>query len=595
MTTVVSADTSDLDDFVDHNQRTTQSLLSLSTTLTHQRHHLLTLGLSGIPDSALHDLADLTTSVSDSGRYASEVSAALKTFGADTGDGLTVVLSQLVDARLDRLGNETWDGFEEDLIERGVTPEQARLLRELLQSNPAAIEQFGVTHGSTAPVGLADLIVEQAELRAATLIDDATRTTGGGRNRVTGVDAERLARAVFFDDIPGDLVPASLIDDALEAQLGSDRFASYEAALLELAQHQQLANLALLGPVDSPPELDTDLQALHAEAVALFDNSHHTTGGRNSRRHLDDAELVYQLQKLAERDPGQAVLMKWALESLLTPTQLADVNRLLATNGNFGEGVGVALDHPSDGAIGAVKGLWNSNFGWWADEWADATTAVTYGLYGMAANQAPGTPSYAQPNLPRDWAQIDEIVELEFELDNVAQQGGADLVVLYEVASLAVGGTTAGLRLIKVGRRWFLRSGDDIVADVTQAVVGDGARLNVPLGRGSTVNNVDRFHPRTLREHLAIEEALQNPASGRPAAGPMGDSRWPAADGWQKLQLTVDPGGRQGPISVHYNYNPLTGEVDDLKIVARRDRAPDPEPDVPRGTPPGATGDTPTG
>ncbi len=83
---------------------------------------------------------------------------------------------------------------------------------------------------------------------------------------------------------------------------------------------------------------------------------------------------------------------------------------------------------------------------------------------------------------------------------------------------------------------------------------------NEPLGRGSTVDPAKgRHHPRNLREQLAIDEAMQNPKAGVDAAGPMGDSRWPASEGWVKKQQTIYPGGGEGPVSVHYNYNTKTG------------------------------------
>jgi hypothetical protein len=65
------------------------------------------------------------------------------------------------------------------------------------------------------------------------------------------------------------------------------------------------------------------------------------------------------------------------------------------------------------------------------------------------------------------------------------------------------------------------------------------------------------------------------------AAGPLGDSRWPASDGWMKYQQTLQPGGRGGPVSVHYNYNTATGAVDDFKIVERSPYVPPQDPSVP--------------
>jgi len=69
-----------------------------------------------------------------------------------------------------------------------------------------------------------------------------------------------------------------------------------------------------------------------------------------------------------------------------------------------------------------------------------------------------------------------------------------------------------------------------------------------------------------LREELAVEEAASNPAAGRPIKNiKMNDSRWPSAEGWQKWQQVIEPGGSK--INVHYTYNPVTGQMDDFKIV----------------------------
>lgn len=92
----------------------------------------------------------------------------------------------------------------------------------------------------------------------------------------------------------------------------------------------------------------------------------------------------------------------------------------------------------------------------------------------------------------------------------------------------------------------------------------------MPIFRGFTANGRDRWLPGTLREQLAVQQVMQNPRAGKIAAGAMGDPRWPASEGWVKMQQTIDPGGTAGKISVHYNLNTLTGWVDDFKIVERR-------------------------
>ncbi|WP_157376716.1 hypothetical protein [Anaeromyxobacter sp. K] len=47
----------------------------------------------------------------------------------------------------------------------------------------------------------------------------------------------------------------------------------------------------------------------------------------------------------------------------------------------------------------------------------------------------------------------------------------------------------------------------------------------------------------------------------------MTDPRWPASEGWVKLQQIVRSGGREGPINVHYLFNEATKAIDDFKVV----------------------------
>ena len=92
----------------------------------------------------------------------------------------------------------------------------------------------------------------------------------------------------------------------------------------------------------------------------------------------------------------------------------------------------------------------------------------------------------------------------------------------------------------------------------------------VPLGKGSTASlSKGTTLPRNLREQLAIEEVLSKPAIGKELDIIMTDTKngWMASDGWVKMQQFIKPGGGEGPINVHYVYNKLTQQIDDLKIV----------------------------
>ena len=82
---------------------------------------------------------------------------------------------------------------------------------------------------------------------------------------------------------------------------------------------------------------------------------------------------------------------------------------------------------------------------------------------------------------------------------------------------------------------------------------------------GSTANLAKSSSwARNLREQLAIEEAASNPGGGTIVRITMKDPRWPASQGWVKMQQIIRPGGE--PINVHYVLNKLTGWADDFKI-----------------------------
>ena len=78
------------------------------------------------------------------------------------------------------------------------------------------------------------------------------------------------------------------------------------------------------------------------------------------------------------------------------------------------------------------------------------------------------------------------------------------------------------------------------------------------LGRGST----GRTEPANLKEQLAMEQARSNSGAGRVLTRiAMNDSRWPAEEGWVKMQQNVNG------VVVHYVYNPGMDAVDDFKFV----------------------------
>ena len=469
LSSVFSADTDDLDDFADHGALLRTSLTHTSHTLVRQRNFLLGAGFPTVVNhSQLGALEYTLASMSDLDRFVDDISSSLKLFGNDLSDGVFEAPVALARARLDGIEDRRLDDLVAALVAEGIEPDEALWVRQWVEAELEHDPRFEIG-GATAsePRELADATVRLAGDRANDLVDQNTSTTAG-RNRRTNLGVGGLATDLYFGGPTDGLIPPGLLDRELRNAFGDETYAVLQKELATLARNQSGANWSLAANADGPVELGGDLEELNLGATSLFDESH-SGGGRSGSPRLDEAELAYRLRTLAERDPARALALKWILEPMLTNQQRADLDRILATNGDFGEGIGLALAHPTDGAIGAGKGFWNNNFGWLAEGWADATTAITYGFYGMATHAAPGgSPEVSQavPQVPDTWGEIDSVVQLELAMDNVAQRGGADLALLIEVASAAYGGGRGGLALVRAGRRYFLRSGDDIIAEV---------------------------------------------------------------------------------------------------------------------------------
>ena len=57
-----------------------------------------------------------------------------------------------------------------------------------------------------------------------------------------------------------------------------------------------------------------------------------------------------------------------------------------------------------------------------------------------------------------------------------------------------------------------------------------------------------------------MEEVISNPENGMELEGRNNDKRWPKEEGWGKWVQNVNG------VEIHYQFNPSTGEVDDVKI-----------------------------
>ena len=79
------------------------------------------------------------------------------------------------------------------------------------------------------------------------------------------------------------------------------------------------------------------------------------------------------------------------------------------------------------------------------------------------------------------------------------------------------------------------------------------------VSRGSTAKR----QPQDLIEQLALEQVKSNP-QGTQLPITMTDPRWPASEGWVKMQQIVSTS--KGNINVHYLYNQTLNVFDDFKL-----------------------------
>ncbi|GLR10259.1 hypothetical protein GCM10007905_29790 [Mixta theicola] len=71
--------------------------------------------------------------------------------------------------------------------------------------------------------------------------------------------------------------------------------------------------------------------------------------------------------------------------------------------------------------------------------------------------------------------------------------------------------------------------------------------------------------PRDLNEQIVWKQVQENPAAGEKLLGMNNDPRFPASAGFQKMQV-VQKNSKGESITIHYQYNSITGKAYDIKI-----------------------------
>jgi hypothetical protein len=108
----------------------------------------------------------------------------------------------------------------------------------------------------------------------------------------------------------------------------------------------------------------------------------------------------------------------------------------------------------------------------------------------------------------------------------------------------------------------FVKTVDDFIrkfdVDLTKGAA-ETMDADISLGLRTT----GRAEPLTLNEKMAYQAVIADPLNSNATVLriQLNDPRWPASQGWVKMAQNI-----RG-IEIHYNYNTITGAIDDIKFI----------------------------
>ena len=92
------------------------------------------------------------------------------------------------------------------------------------------------------------------------------------------------------------------------------------------------------------------------------------------------------------------------------------------------------------------------------------------------------------------------------------------------------------------------------------------AGLDIDYDKISTAKPDQPTAPRNLQEQVLWNQVIRDPAAGEQLDNMNNDPRFPTSNGWQKMQVSHrTPDGRS--ITIHYQYNAVTGKAYDIKLT----------------------------
>jgi hypothetical protein len=328
-----------------------------------------------------------------------------------------------------------------------------------------------------------------AQNAAATAADRiAAHTTSknqrGGQPAVQTVHEDRIA-ADIVHMAQTDPIGAQAVYDAAQRQLGAQAPAMQSALETELAR-DQLASDRLLGEATFEPP-DPAQVAREADRLVEAHTSTFGTRGGTTREVFDVNSMSYEIEQMALDDPSMAAAVRAELARELTPAQVSDMNRMIAGEANWEENLEIGFENPLDGLIGIGKGMANGvsdlaeitlkGVGY-ADAFGDRVTADIAGFVGLH-----GVAAVYDGMAARTIDAVAAFDVPEFDLANRAQQGGAVMGTVIDIA-------LAGKGLVTGAAKLAARNADEVAAVADNFIAPNGVTLGMRYD-ADTIRNFD--------------------------------------------------------------------------------------------------------
>ena len=398
------------------------------------------------------------------------------------------------------------------------------LLEDNEDSNSQRLWQTAL-QGQLGSLPITVIVLPEDEAAARRLIDESTHHVSVSP-RSSGTSGDRLNIDQVVAEIQAlrrtDPEAAAALELAVARELEGETRDAFVEKMNQANVYEDTANGVIASQIERDVELDQE--DIDSETDRILDHSDKEVGGRSTARKFDANEAEYQLNELAKEKPALALAVKQQLERQISPEDAAELNRLMADSGFFDD-IDSAGNHPAQAAEGAAKGFVNG--------------------FAFIGNVV------LDDNV---WDGIDGPIPY-FELENSAQRGGANLGAIAELA-------LAGKGIIKIGGKWFIRNGDELV-EVTVK--------NTPANKKATDLTELNAKKGTAPQPGRMDEVLNK---ARPQTVDDIVAQIPPNATMRKLAPSSQGGSQVG---VEYKWTDANGKTNRVRIH-------DPDPSAPSGS-----------